>query len=220
MEHKIDYGPAFSLLSMKIGEGDKITAEAGAMVSMDQNISIETKMKGGFGKALARSFLGGESFFMNHFTGTGEVTFASSMPGDIVHVPMSGNTVIAQSTSFICSSGDIVVDTKFGGAKSFFSGEGLFLLKVSGTGDLFLSSYGAITIRELGQGQQLKVDTGHMVAFEEGVNYEVKKVGGLKSTMLSGEGLVANFTGPGKVWMQTRSLSAFIGLLSSKMPSK
>ncbi|MBD3287158.1 TIGR00266 family protein [candidate division WOR-3 bacterium] len=220
MEHKIEYGPAFSLLSMNLTEGDKVTAEAGAMVSMDEAINIETKMRGGFGKALARSFLGGESFFMNHFTGTGEVTFASSTPGDIVHVPMSGNTLLAQSTSFICSSGDIEVDTKFGGAKSFFSGEGLFLLKVSGTGDLFLSSYGAITVRELNAGQQLKVDTGHMVAFEEGVKYEVKKVGGLKSTMLSGEGLVANFTGPGKVWMQTRSLSAFLGLLSSKMPSK
>ncbi|MBN2379655.1 TIGR00266 family protein [candidate division WOR-3 bacterium] len=220
MEHKIDYGPAFSLLSLRIGEGEKVTAEAGAMVSMDSTINIETKMKGGFGKALARSFLGGESFFMNDFTGSGEVTFASSVPGDITHIRMSGNTVIAQSTSFICSSGDIVVDTKFGGAKSFFSGEGLFLLKVSGTGDLFLSSYGAITMRELASGQQLKVDTGHMVAFEEGVQYEVKKVGGLKSTLLSGEGLVANFTGPGKVWIQTRSLSAFIGLLSSKLPSK
>lgn len=220
MEHKIDYGPAFSLLALRIGEGDKVTAEAGAMVSMDGTINIETKMRGGFGGALKRSLLGGESFFMNNFTGSGEVTFASSLPGDIKHIPMRGNTIYVQSGSFICSSGDITVDTKFGGAKLFFSGEGLFLLKISGTGDLFIASYGAMTERELQSGQELKVDTGHMVAFEEGVNYEVKKVGGLKSTLLSGEGLVANFTGPGKVIIQTRSLSAFIGLLTKKMPNK
>jgi uncharacterized protein (TIGR00266 family) len=217
MEHKIDYGPSFSLLSVKIGEGEKVTAEAGAMVSMDGTISMETKMQGGLGKALARSFLGGESFFMNHYSGSGEVTFASSAPGDIKHVEMNGNTLFVQSGSFICSHGDITVDTKFGGAKTFFSGEGLFLLKVHGTGDLFISSYGAMTERQLADGQQMKVDTGHMVAFDEGVKYEVKAVGGLKSTLLSGEGLVANFTGPGKVIMQTRSLSAFADLLARRI---
>lgn len=220
MEHKIDFGPAFSILSIKIGEGEKVTAEAGAMVSMDGTVNIETKMQGGLGGALKRSLLGGESFFMNHFTGSGEVTFASSVPGDIKHVQMTGNTLFVQSGSFICSAGDITVDTKFGGAKTFFSGEGLFLLKIHGTGDLFISSYGAMTERELVSGQELKVDTGHMVSFDESVKYEVKKVGGLKSTMLSGEGLVAQFTGPGKVVMQTRSLSAFVGLLTTKMKSK
>ena len=220
MEHKIEYGPAFSLLSIRIGEGEKVTAEAGAMVSMDGTVNIETKMKGGLGGALKRSLLGGESFFMNYYTGHGEVTFASPVPGDIRHISMTGNTIFAQSTAFICSVGDIEVDTKFGGAKTFFSGEGLFLLKISGAGDVFLSSYGAMTERQLQAGQELKVDTGHMVAFDEGLQYNVKAVGGLKSTFLSGEGLVANFTGPGKVIMQTRSLSSFIGLLSARMRSK
>lgn len=220
MEHKIEYAPSFSLLSVKIAPGEKITAEAGAMVSMDATVNIETKMQGGLGSALKRSFLGGESFFMNHFTGQGEVTFAANTPGDITYVKMAGNTIFVQSGSYICSAGDINVDTKFGGAKTFFSGEGLFLLKISGAGDLFLGSYGAITVRELGAGQQLKVDTGHMVAFDESVKYEVKAVGGLKSTFLSGEGLVAQFTGPGKVWMQTRSLDAFINLIAPKIVKK
>jgi len=220
MEHKIEYGPAFSLLSLRIGEGEKVTAEAGAMVSMDGTINIETKMKGGLGGALKRSLLGGESFFMNHFTGQGEVTFAASAPGDIRHIPMNGNTIFVQSGSYICSVGDIEIDTKFGGAKLFFSGEGLFLLKISGTGDLFIASYGAMTERQLAAGQLLKVDTGHMVAFDEGVEYKVTKVGGLKSTLLSGEGLVASFTGPGRVIMQTRSLSAFVGLLTTRMKTK
>ncbi|NLI98690.1 TIGR00266 family protein [bacterium] len=220
MEHKIEYGPSFSLLSIKLGQGDKVTAESGAMVSMDGTVNIETKMQGGLGAALKRSFLGGESFFMNHFTGQGEVTFAANTPGDISHVKMTGNTLLVQSGSFICSSGDVNVDTKFGGAKSFFSGEGLFLLKISGTGDLFIGSYGAITMRELAAGQILKVDTGHMVAFDESVKYEVKAVGGLKSTLLSGEGLVASFTGPGRVWIQTRSLDAFIALIEPKITKK
>ncbi len=209
MEYKIDYGPSFSLLSVKIQQGEKVTAEAGAMVTMDGTIEIETKMQGGLGGALKRSLLGGESFFMNHYTGSGEVSFASSVPGDIKHIKMTGNTLFVQSGSFIASAGDITVDTKFGGAKTFFSGEGLFLLKISGTGDLFISSFGAITERELAANQELKVDTGHMVAFDEGVEYKVKKVGNWKSTFLSGEGLVANFTGPGKVLIQTRSLAAF-----------
>lgn len=220
MEHKIDYSPAFSLLSIKIGQGEKVTAESGAMVSMDGTVNIETKMQGGLGAALKRSFLGGESFFVNHFTGQGEVTFASGTPGDISHIKMSGNTLMVQSGSFICSSGDINVDTKFGGAKTFFTGESLFLLKISGTGDLFISSYGAITMRELAAGQQLKVDTGHMVAFDETVKYEVKRVGGLKSTLLSGEGLVASFTGPGRVWIQTRSLDSFIALIAPRIEKK
>jgi len=209
VEYKIDYGPSFSLLSVKIQQGEKVTAEAGAMVTMDGTIEIETKMQGGLGGALKRSLLGGESFFMNHYTGSGEVSFASSVPGDIKHIKMTGNTLFVQSGSFIASAGDITVDTKFGGAKTFFSGEGLFLLKISGTGDLFISSFGAITERELAANQELKVDTGHMVAFDEGVEYKVKKVGNWKSTFLSGEGLVANFTGPGKVLIQTRSLAAF-----------
>jgi uncharacterized protein (TIGR00266 family) len=220
MDHNIEHSPSFSLLSLKIGEGEKVVAEAGAMVSMDATVNIETKMQGGLGKALKRKLLGGESFFMNHFSGSGEVTFASSVPGDIRHIPMTGNTVFVQSSSFICSVGNIEVDTKWGGGKTLLMGEGFFLLKVSGTGDLFISSYGAMTERELAAGQVLKVDTGHMVAFDEGMQYDIKAVGGLKSTFLSGEGLVGTFTGPGKVIMQTRSLSALIGLLSAKLPQR
>jgi uncharacterized protein (AIM24 family) len=112
------------------------------------------------------------------------------------------------------------VDTKWGGGRTFFSGEGLFLLRCSGTGDMLVSSYGAIERRVLAAGEELKIDTGHIVAFTEGINYKVEKVGGWKSTLLSGEGLVATFSGPGELWMQSRSPSDFVGWLIPQLPTQ
>ena len=113
----------------------------------------------------------------------------------------------------------IEIDTKWGGAKTFFSGEGLFLLKLEGNGDVFLSSFGGVEKIEL-KNESLIVDTGHIVAFDDNLEFKVKKVGGLKSTILSGEGLVAEFTGEGNVWIQTRSISSYIGWLSSLIPKR
>ncbi|HJN17906.1 MAG TPA: TIGR00266 family protein, partial [Armatimonadota bacterium] len=114
----------------------------------------------------------------------------------------------------------IEVDTSWAGAKGFFGGEGLFLLKCTGTGDLFVSSYGAIHEVTLEAGQQYKVDTGHIVAFEESVTYAVEKVGGWKSTILSGEGLVSTYTGPGRVYMQTRNIDALVAFIAPKLPKQ
>lgn len=222
MEHEVLYRPSYSLLKIKLAKGEVISAEAGAMVSMSSSIEIETKMKGGFFGALKRSMLGGESFFVNNFKANdaGEICFAPSLPGDICALELSNQTMFAQSGSYITSSPEVVIDTKWGGAKTFFSKEGLFLLKLTGTGQLFLSSYGAIHEIELAAGQKYIVDTGHMVAFAEGINYSVKKVGGLKSTLFSGEGLVCELTGPGKIYIQSRSADAFLSWLIPQLPKK
>jgi uncharacterized protein (TIGR00266 family) len=127
---------------------------------------------------------------------------------------------LVQSGSYVASSEGVSVDTKWGGAKTFFAREGLILLKVSGTGTLLLSSYGAIHEVDLGPGQGYTVDTGHLVAFTEGVGFNVRRVGGLKSTLFSGEGLVVDLTGPGKVFMQTRSEDAFLSWLVPKLPKE
>jgi uncharacterized protein (TIGR00266 family) len=166
--------------------------------------------------------LGGESFFVNTFRASepGEVTFAPSLPGDIYDVELQGQTLYAESGAYIASSPEIKVDTKWGGAKTFFSREGLFLLKISGTGKLFLSSYGAIHEIDLEVGQRYIVDTGHIVAFAEDVGYSVKRVGGLKSTLLSGEGLVCELTGPGKIMIQSRSVDAFLAWLIPHIPKR
>lgn len=177
-------------------------------------------MKGGLFGALKRSVLGGESFFINTFSANdaGEISFAPPMPGDIAAIELAGQTYFAQSRSFIASSPTVQVDTKWGGAKTFFSKEGLFLLKLTGTGTVFLSSYGALHELDLTAGQKYIVDTGHMVSFAEGVGYGVKKVGGLKSTIFSGEGLVCELTGPGKIMIQTRSEDAFLSWLIPQLP--
>jgi uncharacterized protein (TIGR00266 family) len=222
VESEILYQPSYSLARVKLRAGEAITAEAGAMVSMSEGITIETNVKGGLLAGLKRSFLGGESFFMNTFKATapGEITFAPPLPGDIVHLRLNGETIFVQSSSYIASSPDISVDTKWAGAKGFFAKEGLFLLKVQGTGDLFLSSYGAIHEIKLEAGKSYTIDNGHMVAFDESVNYKVRRVGGLKSTLFSGEALVCTYTGSGRIFMQTRSEDAFLSWLIPHLPKQ
>lgn len=222
MDYEIRYQPSYSLAIVRLAAGESISAETGAMVSKSASIQIQTAAKGGLLSGLKRSVLGGESFFVNTFTAEapGEVTLAPALPGDIIHHVMTGGTLLVQSGSYLASSGDIRVDTKWGGARSFFSGEGLFLLKVTGSGSLFLSSYGAIHEINVGQGERYMVDTSHIVAFEDGMGYEVRRAGNWKSTIFGGEGLVVELTGPGKAYIQTRSPQAFIDWLVPKLPGK
>ena len=188
MDHTIDYRPSFALLTVSLDEGESLRSEAGAMVSYSDGIDIETNAKGGLFGSLKRSVLGGESFFQNTFSArqAGEVSFAPPLPGDIVHHGLEDETLYVQSGSYIASDPALDLDTSFGGAKTFFGSEGLFLLKLTGTGDSFLSSYGAIHEVELGEGERYTVDTGHIVAFDETTSFSVERVGGLKSTLFSG----------------------------------
>ena len=220
VKHEILYGPSYSLARLLLETGEEMCAEAGAMVSMTSGIEMQTAARGGLLSGLKRSLLGGESFFINtfHAAQAGEVTFAPPLPGDIMHIGLTGGTLMVQSTSYLASSPQLTVDTKWAGAKGFFAKEGLFLLKVSGRGDLFVSSYGAIHEVVLAVGQTYTLDNGHMVAFDESVSYNVRRVGGMKSTLFSGEGLVCTFTGPGRVFLQTRSEDAFLSWLIPHLP--
>jgi len=222
MDIDIAYSPAFAMGRVTLQPGESAKGEAGAMMAMTPTVDIATSTQGGFMKGLKRSVLGGESFFMNTFTATGpdaEIIFAPALPGDIVHWKLDNKTVFLQSGSYLASSMDIDIDSKWGGAKTFFSKEGLFMLKCTGTGDLLVSSYGAIMPVDLAPGQTYIVDTGHMVGWEEGVTYEVHKAGNWKSTMLGGEGLVVRLTGPGRVYAQTRSPESFVAWLTPKLPT-
>jgi uncharacterized protein (TIGR00266 family) len=223
MQTKIEYRPSYSLAVVTLDPGETIQAEGGAMVSMSPGITLETKAAGGLMASLKRSVLGGESFFMNTFrasSGGGEITLAPTLPGDMVMRELRGEALLVQSGSYVASSEGVSVDTTWGGAKTFFAREGLILLKVSGTGKLLLSSYGAIHEVDLAPGQSYTVDTGHLVAFGEGVGFNVRRIGGLKSTLFSGEGLVVDLTGPGKVFMQTRSEDDFLTWLIPKLPKE
>ncbi len=222
MHADIRYSPAFAMAVVTLDPNEEIKAEAGAMVAKSDGVDIQTTTQGGFLKGLTRSF-GGESFFQNTFTAGpqgGEVTLAPSLPGDIVSWQLSGQTVYLSSGAYLASSTSIDVNAKWGGAKTFFSREGLIMLQVSGHGQLLVACYGGIEARDLGPGQRYTVDTGHMVAWAEGVQYNVRKVGNWKSTMLSGEGLVVDLTGPGRIYVQSRSPEAFLDWLIPKLPQR
>jgi uncharacterized protein (TIGR00266 family) len=172
-------------------------------------------------KSLGRALLGGESFFQNTYrapAGGGELMVAPALPGDLFTLRLENESLMVQSGSYVASELAINVDTKWGGAKTFFAAEGLIMLRAAGTGELILSSYGAIHELKLAAGQQYTVDTGHLVAFDEEMGFNVRRIGGVKSTLFSGEGLVVDLTGPGRVLMQTRSADAFLSWLIPQLP--
>ena len=144
---------------------------------------------------------------------------AAALPGDMDMVSLNGSgSLMVQSGSWVASDPDVDVDAKWGGGKTFFSGEGLVLLRCTGRGDLLMSAYGAIRSYSLAAGEKMTLDTGHVVAFDDTVQYKVRKAGSWKSTILGGEGLVTDFTGPGRVWLQTRSSSDLVQWLAARMP--
>jgi uncharacterized protein (TIGR00266 family) len=222
MQYEILFSPSYSLAKINLGQSESIVAESGVMVSMTDGILIETKAEGGILKSLGRAVLGGESFFLNTFTAqqAGEITFAPTLPGDIIAMQLANQTVYVQSGSFLACTPGIEINTKWGGAKTFFSSEGLFLLELKGTGTVWISSYGAIHEVILKAGELYKVDTGHMVSFDATIQYKVNKVGGWKSTFLSGEGLICELTGPGKITLQTRSEQSLISWILPKIPKR
>lgn len=220
MKFDITGKPDYALLELSVEGGETVHAESGAMVAMSSNMEIETTAKGGLLSGLKRK-VAGESFFVNNFTaqgGPGTIKFAPSMPGDIEHLEFKGQTWLMQAGAYMAHYGDITVDSKWGGLKTFFAGEGLFLLKVSGEGDCWFSSFGGLKKVDFTDGYV--VDTTHLVAFPENLEFNVEGVGGLKSTFFSGEGLVCRFKGAGTIYVQTRSGPPFASWLDSFRPVK
>lgn len=219
MQISVEYKPAYALGVVHLEAEEAIKAESGAMVSMSPNVEIQTA-SGGAMKGIKRMLFGGESFFQNTLTAKGapgEVTLAPSLPGDIVHLPLNGELTI-QSTSFLAASPGIEIDTKLKGFKGFFSGEGLFMLKAIGQGELLLSSFGAI--HEIEVDGEYVVDTGHIVAFDSSLDFKIGRVGGWAATFFSGEGLICRFHGRGRLWIQSRNPEAFGTLVGGKLPPK
>jgi uncharacterized protein (TIGR00266 family) len=220
---EILHQPSFALAVVQLAAEQSIQAEAGAMVSMSANVELESQMKGGLMGAFKRA-VGGESAFVSTFTargGPGEVTFAPGSPGDIAAIDLNNQLFFVQSSSYLAGDAGLQVDTRWGGAKSFFGGEGLFVLQVSGTGLLLLSSFGAIHRKRLAAGERYVVDTGHLVAWEGTTQYTLRKAAaGFFRSMVSGEGVVAEFTGPGEILIQTRNLAALAGLLKPFFPTQ
>jgi len=230
MQTAIEHGPSFAWLRVMLQPGDEIQAEAGSMVRRDLQVSMTTHLNAGrragplrkfvaFFVALCRKFFGGETMFVNRFRAEsrGEVVFAPSLSGHVIHKPLSlGSRLFVQTGSYLASSGDIDTRVKFGGLRSLFGGEGLVLLECSGSGDLWVNSYGGVLPIEVNG--TFRVDTGHIVAFDGSLDFKVRSIGGVKSFLFSGEGLVCEFSGRGTVYVQSRNLRALVGWLSPLLP--
>lgn len=220
MEFKITHGPSFASLFLTLNKGDKVRTEAGSMVAMSEDLKISTKAYGGFLRALIRKLLAGESVFMNTYepvSDGSELVLSPTLPGEIRHIKVDKEFIL-QGSSYMASDPSISLKTKYGGIKAMVSGEGLFLLSAKGKGDLWFNSYGNIV--EVDVDGSYVVDTGHIVGFEPGLKFKVKKVGGLKSTLFSGEGLVAEFSGKGKLYIQSRTVSSLVGWVTPMLPMR
>jgi uncharacterized protein (TIGR00266 family) len=207
---------------LTLAAGETVKAEAGAMAAMSQGITIEAKMEGGFLKALKRSALGGDSFFVTSYNSSvegGWVDVAAHLPGDIAVVDVTPQQGVAVTRgSWLANASGVEMDTKWGGAKNLFGGEGGFVANMTGTGPVVIGSYGALDLHQLQAGESFTVDSGHLVAYDNTITMQTRTVAGLMTSMKSGEGIVVDMTGPGRVWTQSRNPSALIEWLTTVLP--
>lgn len=228
--HEITHGPSFAMLRVDLVPGQVVIAEAGSMVARNGHVAMDVKMNAGRGAglwaklkafviAMIRKVVGGETFFVNHFSAAapGSVWVAPTMSGQITHRRMQGETLILSSGAYLASVGDVDMKMKFGGIKSILAKEGAFFLALSGHGDLWFTSYGGIHAVDV-SGSYV-VDNGHLVGYEGNLDFTIRSAGGgLMGLFASGEGLVCEFTGQGRIYIQSRNLSALAGWLTPLMP--
>ncbi|ADI31525.1 TIGR00266 family protein [Staphylothermus hellenicus] len=217
MKWEIVTRPSYSLLQVVLEPNENVTAEPGAMMYMAGDINVKTHT-GGLGKAIARKLLGGESIFMNTFIAGprgGEVWFAPSLPGDIKYIALNGSrNLIIQDTSYLAHHGDIKLSVAWRGLRGLLAEGEMFWLRASGVGGVWINSYGGIIEKELGVGEKIIIDNFHFVAMDDGMKWNIRRFGGLKSFLFGGEGLVIEVEGPGRIYVQTRSLPPFMQLIA------
>jgi uncharacterized protein (TIGR00266 family) len=218
--------PDLAILRARLMQGQHVYAEPSVMASMDATIELKAGFKGGLLGSMGRAFAG-ESMVLNTFTATrgpGELMLAPGAAGEVVHHRLSGGQIFLQRGAYLAHTEGVELSAKWGGARGFFSGQGLVLLRAAGTGDVFFSTYGALLEMDVREG--LIVDTGYVAAFEDTLDYQVSVLSGLsvgsraKSFFFGGEGLVVRFSGRGKVWVQTRTVNPFLSWVYPYRPAK
>jgi uncharacterized protein (TIGR00266 family) len=222
MNVDIKYKPGCTYARIALEAGNHVTAKGGAMISMSGDMTMQTtthKKKGGSVLKGIKRMLSGESFFMNHFTAGpngGEVLLGTTLPGDMHEYELDNETLVLQSGSYVASSPDVNIDFGWQGFKTLFSGEKMFWLNISGKGKVIFNSFGAIYPVEI-DGEYI-VDTGHIVAFNETLDFTISKAGkSWMSSFLGGEGLVCKFNGKGTVWCQSHNPGSFGSALGPKL---
>ena len=231
MRHEILYKPSFGMVKFYLEPDEPVVVEAGSMVGMSPHMKIKTSVggtkQGIFGKlfnfliAFVRKFLGGESMFFNTYSparAPGELWVAPGLVGDLVAQPVTaGKSVIIQPGSFVACTPGVVLKTKWGGLKSILGREGAFLLEASGEGEVWINAYGGM--REIQVDGSFICDTGHMVAFDASLNYKLRMAGkGMLTAFKSGEGLIFEFNGTGKLIIQSRNVDTLVSWITPALP--
>ncbi len=229
-QHIVKHQPVFSMLEVQLAPGEVLVAESGSMVARAPQVQMQVKLNaprnaGFFGKlkaffiAFIRKLLAGETFFVNHFSSPqgGWVWLAPDMSGAVKHFVMQGNTMLFSSGAYLASSGDILMRPRFGGCRSMLAKEGAWFLEVSGMGEVWVTSYGAV--EEVYCNGSYIVDNGHIVGFDSTLNFTLRSAGGgLMGFFASGEGLVCEFQGQGRVYIQTRNVDSLVEWLTPMLP--
>ncbi len=214
MHATLEGGDAFAYIQVELAPGETIIAEADAMSSMSADLTMKARFNG-----LAKSLLGGESFFVNHFTnhtsGPRRLTLVQSTPGSIRQVQLQGETLCMQPGAYIASTPDVKIGTRWAGLVSGLAREGFFKLTASGTGTVWYGAYGGLLERTV-EGECV-VDTSHLVAYEPQLKLKIQLAGGLFSSLFGGEGFVTRIEGHGKFVIQTRSIDGLANWLNPKL---
>ncbi len=220
MDYEILKNP-MGLIQFTLNKGEKVTAEAAAMVFMRGNIQTETRMrKGGFLKSLKAAALGGESFFVNEFIAAEDdckLGLTGNTLGDIEVIQINEEFIV-QSGAFVGSTGELTLDTKWQGFTKGIFGTNLFMLKTVGVGDMFVNAWGGIIKKELKPGEKMILDNYQLVAMSASASYNITRHGGLKTTIFGGETLVIEIQGPGTVYIQTKNIMEFVRAIIPFLP--
>ena len=219
MKYEIRYKPAFAAIFITLNPGESITAEAGAMTSMDAQLSMQTQFSGGLIPGLLKKFFGGESLFVNVFSNETQqpltLVLTQSTIGDIERIDLSKGDICFQPGAYIAHTAGVKMGVQWAGFASWLAGEGLFKLRLSGGGRAFFGAYGGMTKKHV-QGEFV-VDTGHLVAYEPQIQMGIKLAGGLFGSVTSGEGLVNRLSGEGDIYLQSRSIDGLVRYLRPKL---
>ncbi|MEZ4410410.1 MAG: TIGR00266 family protein [Polyangiales bacterium] len=230
MQSIVKHEPAFSLLQVNLAPGEVLTAEAGAMVARSSNLTMEVKLNadpsaGFFDKvkalfvAFVRKLVGGESFFVNQFSSPqgGWVWLAPAMSGAIKEIPLQGRSMLFSAGAYLASAGPVSLRMRFGGLRALLAKEGAFFIEAGGQGNIFVTSYGGID--EVICNGSYVVDNGHLVGFDSTLDFTIRSSGGgLMGLVASGEGLVCEFRGQGRILLQSRNTGSLVGWLTRLLP--
>lgn len=230
MQHVIKYEPSFPMLQVTLAPNEVLVAEAGTMVARATTLGMEVKLNAGRGAgffaklkailvAMVRKMVGGETFFVNHFSSPtgGWVWLAPALSGSMRHISLIGQSMLLSAGAFVACAGEVDLKLKWGGLRAILAKEGAFFIEASGQGDLWITSYGAVD--EIWVNGTYVVDNGHLVAFDSSLQFKIKSPGGgVMGFVASGEGLVCEFTGQGRVLIQSRNTTSLVDWVGKLLP--